>query len=142
MKQLGQEYANLEQRRQYLEDNCDAIETIGYMKRFSADQITAMKSDLSDVAIEISDIEEAKKEVLQDYKMQLDPLKETQKELLTHIKQKSEYISEKCYKFIDYETKTVEFYTAEGEMVSSRPIQPQEMQKTVFHLSNTGTDNN
>ena len=140
-KELGKEYSNPDERKAFLHDNCEAAEQLGYMKRFSPDQITQMKNELSEISIEINDIEEEKKEVLQSFKARLDPLNEIRKELLGSIKMNAVYVKETCYKFIDYENRKVEYYNQEGDMVSERPILPQEMQKTILHFK-TGTDNN
>lgn len=140
-KELGKEYTNLEDRKAFLHDNCEAAEQLRYMKRFSPDQITEMKNELSEISIEINDIEEEKKEVMQSFKARLDPLNEIRKELLGSIKMNAVYVKETCYKFIDYENRKVEYYNQDGDMVSERPILPQEMQKTILHFK-TGTDNN
>ena len=140
-KELGKEYSNPDERKAFLHDNCEAAETLGYMKRFSPEQITQMKNELSEISIEINDIEEEKKEVMQSFKARLDPLNEIRKELLGSIKMNAVYVKETCYKFIDYENRKVEYYNQEGDMVSERPILPQEMQKTILHFK-TGTDNN
>lgn len=132
-------YESQEERQAFMQANCDAIEQLGYMKPFSAEQIEKFKTELSEVSITINDIEEEKKAMQQHFKAQLDPLNEERKELLTAIKQRARYQKEECYKFIDQQARMVEYFNSEGEMVSSRPMLPSEAQKTIYSIDRTGT---
>jgi hypothetical protein len=124
-----------------LEDNCDAIEKVGYTRRFTTEELNERKEELADTSISISMIEEEKKASDDDFKLRRKPLDTRKKTLVEELKNKSEFVSEDCYKFIDHEERMVAFYNSDGEMVSSRPIMPQEMQKTIFGQIRTGTDN-
>ena len=141
MKTLGTEYKELNERKLFLKDNCDAVETIGYMKPFDEEQISQMKTDLSEISIEINDIEEEKKSTSALFKLQLDPLNEQRKELLKGIKEKAEYVKDTVYKFIDTDTKPVEYYNDMGHLVSMRQATAEESQKTIFQIDRTGTNN-
>ncbi len=127
-------------RRQYLNDNCDKLEEVGYMKPFSPEEIITMKDQLSEVAIVINDFEIKRKEMMDEIKAEVKPLTEAKKTLLKNIKQKAEFVSEQCYKFIDQESKEVGFYNAEGTLVESRPIRQDETQM-VIKMPKTGTNN-
>lgn len=140
-KFLGQNIPE-EERAQFLADNCDAVETIGFTRHFTPDELNQKKEELANVSIEIAEIEEAKKETMAQFKEQLKEPEETKKKLLGELKHKSEYVNDECYKFIDHEERMVGYYDKTGVLVSSRPIMPQEMQKTVFSINRkTGTDN-
>lgn len=138
---LGQEYVDQKERVQFLKDNCDAVEDLDYMKRFSPEAITSMKNELASTSIEINDIEVEKKEAMTSYKDQLKPLLEGKKTLLKNIKQKAVLVKEICYKFVDQEAMLTGYYNSEGDLVSSRPLAPEEMQKTIFQMQKTGTNN-
>lgn len=140
-KQLGQEIADLEQRKDYLSANCANVEVMDYMKRYDPDTITRMKSELSDQSIIINDIQNERKETMKAYKEQLKPLVEERNTLLLHIKQKAEMVTEKCYKFLNEEMRMACYYNAEGDLVSSRPFTSDEMQKNIFQMDlKTGTN--
>ena len=62
-KFLGQEIKE-EERWQFLMDNADAIEQIGYMHRFSPEELAQKKELLAEVSIQINDIEDEKKEAM------------------------------------------------------------------------------
>ena len=80
---------------------------------------------------------------MEDFKERMKPLNEEKQELLDHIKKGSEFRqNEQCVKILCHEEKMAGFYNQLGELVYSRPIMPQEMQKTVFSINRkTGTDN-
>lgn len=140
-KHLGLEYADIEQRKQFLKDNCDKVEQAGYMKQFAPEEVLGMKERLAQVSIEINDIEEKKKAQNEVFKMQLKPIVEEKNELLTNIKHGAEFVNEICYLFIDQEEKVVGIYNAEGQLVSQRPASPAELQGTIFQIERkTGTN--
>ena len=139
-KFLGQEQPE-EDRWQFIQDNADAIEEIGYTHRFTPEELAQKKESLAETSIEINDIEEEKKEVMQEYKKQLEPLVSKKKQLLEHIKKGSEFReNEQCAKILYNDERMVGYYNKLGELVYSRPIMPQEMQKTIFKNLKTGTN--
>ena len=137
---LGQSIPE-DQRPQFLSDNCDAMEDIGYTRRFSPDELAQKKEELANASIELAEIEQEKKDAMAEFKERMKPFDEDRKRLLEELKNKSEYVNETCYKFIDHDERMVGYYNKLGELVSSRPIMPQEMQKTTFSINrNTGTE--
>ena len=127
-------------RAQILNDSCDAIEEIGYTRRFNPDELSQRKEALGEVSIVINDIEAEKAEAVAVFKDRLKPLNDDKKSLLSDLKNKSEFVIEKCYKFIHHDERAVGYYNSLGELVSSRPIMPHEMQKTIFTTLKTGTE--
>lgn len=140
-KFLGQEIPEQERWR-FLQDNADAVEKIGYTHRFTPDELAQKKEQLAEVSIKINDIESEKKEVMDGYKERLKPMNLEKQQLLENIKKGSEYVpEEECAKILYHEEKMAGFYNKLGELVYSRPIMPQEMQKTVFSINRkTGTE--
>ena len=85
--------------------------------------------------------EEEKKAFMQAYKDKLKPKKERKKTLLTDIKRGYEEITDECFKFMDRSTRTTGYYNGNGDLVKERPMEAQEMQKTVFEdIESTGTE--
>jgi hypothetical protein len=139
-KHLGTEIQNKEQRISFLSDNCESVEEKSYMKRFTPEQLSIMKDELSTTAIKINDIEQDKKVVMDQFKDRMKPLEEEKKRLLVGLKNKSENITEKCYKFVDLDEREVGFYSQDGDLIESRPAYADELQVNMFQLS-TGTNN-
>lgn len=140
-KNLGLEIKDEKERLEFLKTNCFGVEEKGYMKQFSPDELAVMKDELADVSIEINEIEIRKKETIDCFKLELKPLDETRKGLLSNIKQKAEFVKENCYKFIYEDERMVGYFNAGGQLIEARPMQPEEMQKTMFiPMPKTGTN--
>lgn len=133
----------LEDRAQVLEDSCDAVEDVTYSKPFTPEELALKREQLTDASIKIADIEEEKKTVMDGYKERLKPLQTQKEDAIKALRDKSQTVTEKCYKFFDEDTKTVGFYNKEGNLVNSRPAFKQELQKTIFSvMRKNGTEDN
>lgn len=133
---MGQDYPPV-QRVQFLKDNCEKIDEIGYMKQFTPEEIAGFKDQLAEVSIEINDIDEEKREVMKSFKAQLEPLTDLRTSLLGHIKKKAEFVNEDCFKFVDHQDKIVGYYNSEGILVEARPMRPDEGQLTIKLMTGT-----
>lgn len=134
---------NLEDRAQYLRDNCDAVEEITYSKSFSSEELAEQRETLTDLSIKIADIEEELAEAKSHFKELLKPLREQKAVAIENLKKKAQVVTEECCKFFDEETKMIGYYNDEGKLVNSRPAFPNEMQGNLFRINvpKTGTDN-
>lgn len=140
-RELGKDIA-LEERAGFLEDNCDGVEEITYSRAFTPEELALKREQLADVSIKIADIELEKKVAMYVYKDRLKPLQMQKNDAIEAIRAKSKTVKEKCYKFLDEETKMVGFYNKEGNLVSSRPAFQKELQKTIqMDIRKTGTHN-
>ena len=138
-KQLFQK-STPDERVRMLQDNCDSIEKQSYMKQFTHEDILLMKDRLSDVSIDLNEIDIEKKDVVDVFKQKSKPLVREKLNLLNNIKRKAIDVSEDCYKFVDQEEGNVGYYNVVGDLVFSRPIMPSEKQKTIFSIkSGTST---
>lgn len=140
-RELGKDIA-LEERASFLEDNCDAVEEVTYSRAFEPEELALKREQLTDASIKIADIEEEKKEIMDGFKERMKPLQEQKSEAIKSLRDKSQTVTEKCYKFLDEETKMVGFYNKEGNLVSSRPAFQKELQKTIqMDIRKNGTSN-
>lgn len=129
-------------RRQYLADSCDRTEEVQYNKPFSPEELTQKRVELENVSINISDLNQQKKDYMDSFKIEMDPLAKTHAKIVKDLKNKTVQVTEQCYAFLDEETRMMGFYNAEGIMVYSRPANMNELQRTVqMELRRTGTDN-
>lgn len=145
-KSIGKEIDGTLERMQFLSDNCDQVENKCYMKRFSQEEIAGQKDVLSEISIEIKDIEDRKREASRLFKLELDPLVEKRKTIVSDLKAKARLVEEKTYKFVDRESRMVGWYNAEGDLVDSRPANMDELPENIFSASRaaagmTGTNN-
>lgn len=100
-KYLGLEYEDLAEREQYIKDNADSIENMGYSKPILSDQIEKLKETLEDASIKKLEQEELKKAAVQMYNEEIKGYKLTIKDAADKLKSKSTYVKEPCYKLID-----------------------------------------
>lgn len=138
-KTLGHDLEGLK-RQNFLQNNCDKIEEIGFMRKFTPDQISEMKEDLAEVSIKIQEIEARKKELLKEIKAELDPLTDNKLELIGRLKEKAVFTREKCYKFINHVDREVGYYDMNGILVEERTARPDESQLSIGHFYD-GTNN-
>lgn len=124
--------------QQFLADNCDAIVDRGYMKPYTPEQLQGHKENLANTSIEIAEIEAEMKAAAAAYKGRLKPLKEQRAIMVDNIKSKAEYVTEKCYRFTDRDTKMTGYYNARGNLIESRPATPDELQPTIFNAMRNG----
>ena len=142
-RELGKDYQQGEERKQFLSDNCDKVEEKEYMRHFTPEELLKLKEGLSETCISINDIEEELKAIKQEYADKLKPLQAKKKEALEGLKKKAELVCEDCYKFVDTEAREVGYYNQNGDLIESRPAYSEELQTTMFQvIRKTGTDNN
>lgn len=134
-KELFKDIKDSEKRLALLIDNCDKVEEKGYMRRYSPEELTEMKEGLSEVAIAINDIEEERREIAREFKEQLKPIREEKKRILVGLKNKAEFVREKCYKFVNTETREVGYYNQEGDLIDTRSASADELQSNIFQIN-------
>lgn len=139
-KVLGQEYEG-KARIDFLRDNCDAVEDLGYTKQLPNEEIEALKDRLVENNIQLRDVRADKKAANKEFNDQIKQLEESNDEVTGKLKAKSEFVTEACFKFVDTETRQVGYYNREGLLVYCRPGRPEEMQKSMFSpVLRTGTE--
>ena len=130
-KVLGQDIVDLEERKQFLLDNCDKVVEMDYHKSFSSDELAQMQTEFANKHIRIATLEEKIKDFKDEINLELKPLKEDVAIIRENLKSKGQNVFEKCYQFLDEEEKMVCTYNSEGVLVQSRPATRDEMQKTI-----------
>lgn len=129
------------ERIQALEDNCHKVEVMGYLKRFSEDELSALKTELSEILIKVDAMETEKAELMKEFTEKLKPIKTELKSMLSWIKQRSMWVDEAtCFKFLDEPARRAYFYNEQGELVDDRPMRPEEYQRSIFPIKKEGTN--
>lgn len=122
-------------------DNCDKKEELAYTKLFTEDELASFKDELAEIDIDIDEVEAEKKEATKGFNESLKDKRNDRTRLLKNIRQKSEFVKEECFKFIDHDAREVGYYNDHGTLVYQRPIRADEMQKSIFEVKRTGTHN-
>jgi len=142
LKVLGQDIKDLQERRNFLTDNADAVVEMDYHKPYDSDELARKKTEFAEKHIRIATLEEQVKEFRDNINLELKPLRDETNALRDDIKSKGRNVREKVYQFLDEEEKMVGFYNSEGILISSRPATKDEMQKTIFaDMRKDGTNN-
>ena len=143
LKGLGKEYADPQQRKQYLADNADSVVEKTYMRRFTPEELQSRKEELANVSISINDIENEKKAALYEFKERLKPLAEKRGLLIEDIRKKAETVTGNCYCFVVEEERMTYVINEDGDCIEAHPGTAEELQKTVFQPMRlkTGTEN-
>lgn len=137
---LGQDVERGAARIAFLQDNCDKVEELGYTKAIPSERLEELKNQLVDVSIQTKDVKADAKESARQYKEQIKQLETESGNITDQLKARSEYVMEKCFKFVDSEARQVGYYNSDGLLVYQRPAQPDELQKTVYQSLRTGTN--
>lgn len=140
-KELGKNYP-ADKRAEYLQNICDGSESVSYTRIFTLEELAEQREKLTEASIMLADIDKAKKDALANFKEEAKPWESQKAQAIDNLRTKSEVVEEECFKMLDEETKTVGFYNHNGDLVSSRPAFPNELQKTIFSvLRKEGTNN-
>lgn len=139
-KVLGQEYGRAADRVAFLRDNCDAVEDLGYVKQLKTEEIEELKDRLVENNIQLRDVRADKKAANKEFNDQIKQLEDSNDEVTAKLKERSEYVTEPCYKFVDEDTREVGYYNDKGVLVYSRPARPDECQRNIFKALRTGTE--
>lgn len=133
------ECTSAKERTMLLQDNAAKVEETTYQKNLSQDELAARREDLADNCIKLNQFEDELKEVKDGFKVKMDPLKVVNKTLLTEIKTKQSTIDGILYHVSNFEDSMMETYDAEGMLISTRRLRPEEKQANIFSLAKTST---
>ncbi len=134
MKQFMPELADQRDRLICLQESALKVEQTTYQKVLTPDELAARREDLADDCIKLNTLEDELKEVKDSYKAKMDPLKLANKTRLTEIKTKQSTTDGILYHIPEHISGMMEIYDADGELVSSRRLRPEEKQGNVFAM--------
>ena len=114
-------------------ENC-GMEDANYMKPLTPEELADRKAQFTQLAIDKTEIDDEFAKVKEDFKARLKPLAHQISQTLAVIKQRGEWTTGKCYKIPDYDNKMMHIVNAEGLVINSRLMKPEERQ---FHISHS-----
>jgi len=121
--------------RNTLESIASVVTKESYIKKLSDNEITEKRKSLSDVSIDINDIEEEKKEIMDEFKLRLKEPMAEKKQLLNAIKHKAEERTGNLFHIDDQENGFMYIFDEEGICIDSRPLRPTERQTKIKLLN-------
>lgn len=114
---------------------CEGEEVLTYTKPLSREEMDEFRENLTDEMIKARNLEEEFAQQKADHKNRIDPVNRGIAELLGIIRAKAIEVREECYLVPNYEDNMMEFYNANGEMIDSRRLRPEERQTTIKQLN-------
>ena len=130
----------VELREEILRNCCDQILERSYTRKFDQAEINERRAELSNVLIQINDLDMELAEIRAEYKGKIKPLQERISKLRDELKVGGDWIKGDCFKFVDEDEGKVGIYSPEGYLLEQRPMTQDERQRNVFRAIRTGTE--
>lgn len=106
----------------------DGCEEQVYLKPLTAEELAITREEHSNASILLDEMIEEFTKVKSIHKERIKPISMKRKNALMAIRQKAVQITGKVWKLPDHENMMMHFVTDEGQVLSSRPMLPQERQ--------------
>lgn len=123
------------ERTMLMQENASKVEQTTYQRVLSPEELADRREDLADNCIKLNQKEDELKEIKDSFKIEMDPLKNKNKVLLTEIKTKQATVDGTLYHLANHDEGMMETYDAEGFLISTRRLRPDERQGTIFSLA-------
>lgn len=117
-----------EERRTVLLGEAVKVEQQAYMRPLSQAELLIKKDELTNNSILKAKIEDEFSEVKKEYKSKLDPLKDLIHETLDALRNKAVLVKGNVYVLSDPKNKMMHNVDVDGNVLSSRPMLPEERQ--------------
>lgn len=118
-----------EERVKALANTAIKRESINFLHDFTEEELNDKRKELAEIVTELVDMEEEKKSYMEGLNAKKKDKEVSRNELVAQLKRGGENRFEGCWKYADYENREVGYYDANGILVSSRPMTPDEYQR-------------
>lgn len=113
----------------------DGAEEQVYLKPLTPEELAITREEHSNASILLDELIEKFSDVKARHKEEIKPINSKRKAALKAIRQKAIEITGKVWRLPDYENSMMHFITNEGQVLSSRPMLPQERQFKIQQLN-------
>ena len=132
MKKIRPEM-NPDQRRVFLETNCYVKESKEYNRDLSEEEIETERHFYAENGLALENIENEFKTVKDEFARKIKEQETLMSERLTRIRTRQIKIYGTLYGVRNLETQKMEYYDVYGDMISSRPLTPDEQDGHLFN---------
>lgn len=122
-----------------LQEHASKIDQTTYQKPLSADELALRREDFVDNCEKLGKFEDELKAIKDDYKLKTEPLTRINKILLGEIKTRQTTVDGILYRLANQDEGMMETYDADGFLVETRRLRPEEKQARLFVAGKTGT---
>lgn len=106
-----------------------------YLKPLTPEELAITREEHSNASILIDEMVEQFTNVKKAHKEAIAPIQAKRKQAITAIRQKAIQITGKVWKLPDHDNMMIHYITDEGQVLSSRPMLPQERQYRIQSLN-------
>lgn len=106
-----------------------------YLKPLTPEELAITREEHANASILIDEMVEQFANVKAKHKEEIKPIQQKRKTAIAAIRQKAIQITGKVWKLPDHDNMMMHFITDEGQVLSSRPMLPQERQFRIQNLN-------
>lgn len=128
-----------EERLRILRDNHES-ETTSYFKQLTQEEMDIRREQLADNSIKYFEHSEELKEIKSQFKEKMEPLTRSNQQIMQELKTGQAEVEGEIFKVPNYDDNMMETYNAEGDMISSRRLLPNERQQNLPFLRPAAND--
>lgn len=131
-KVLFEDEKDLELREQLIKDNCFKVEReVPISVQLTKEERIELMEHQSNLAIQLYDLDQEKKEFNADWKERQKPIKESHDNLLDKLEHNRKVVEMNLFCLQNFDDETIEMYNEEGLLIASRPMTDAERQTTI-----------
>ena len=127
-------------RLQALKDSAEKREVITYPKQLGEEHFGNLKDELTADSIQLVKLEEALAEYKVGHKARTKPLKQKVAIALTKLRNGVEEVEEEVFLLADQEEGMMGYYNAQGHLIRTRPLLPEERQFRIVDNSKNASN--
>lgn len=131
--------ATPEDRLRILRDNHGSEKT-KYFKQLTQEEMDVRRERLAENSIEHFELSEQLKEVKADFKDKMEPLIVDNHKIMKELKTGQAEVEGEIFFVPDHDSSMMETYNADGELISSRRLRPEEKQQRISFLKPAAND--
>lgn len=127
-------YQDLEpqERLAKIKETADQVVEHNYKRPYSEEEVTEIRKKISDLCVQISDLERELASVKAQYKAEITPLEASREDLIGDLRSGGDYVDEDCYVFMDFAIDKAGLYNGEGVLLNQKDITLEMSQSTIF----------
>lgn len=125
-----------------LRETADKVEITKYQKPLDQDVLDQKREELVNNAIQLNILEEELGAIKEKYKIQMKPLKQENAVLLSEVKTKQETVEGEIFQLANHIDGMMETYDAEGILLGSRRLLPNEKKQARLFVAGDRTGTN
>lgn len=139
VKEIFQDMS-LDQRLEALRNSADQIVKHSYNKPYTDAQVAEIRKKISDLCIQLSDLDRELAAEKAHYKAIMTPLENDREKCIGDLRAGGEHVTEECFVYIFYNEGKAGLYTKDGILLNEMDITQDMEQATIFQALRDAPD--